>query len=72
MNYVLKNRSALIVIFISLILNLYTCIFSREITLLMIGLDNAGKTCTVKHLLGGKIYLNYLLLCFHKCINLDI
>ncbi|GIY64323.1 ADP-ribosylation factor-like protein 13B [Caerostris darwini] len=24
----------------------------REITLLMIGLDNAGKTCTVKHLLG--------------------
>ncbi|PRD27552.1 UNVERIFIED_CONTAM: ADP-ribosylation factor-like protein 13B [Trichonephila clavipes] len=25
---------------------------SKEITLLMIGLDNAGKTCTVKHLLG--------------------
>ncbi|XP_042902490.1 ADP-ribosylation factor-like protein 13B [Parasteatoda tepidariorum] len=24
----------------------------RDITLLMIGLDNAGKTCTVKHLLG--------------------
>ena len=27
----------------------------RDITLLMTGLDNAGKTCTVKHLLGGKL-----------------
>lgn len=29
----------------------------RKITILLVGLDNAGKTCTVKSIMRGKIML---------------
>ena len=32
----------------------------RQITLLMVGLDNAGKTCTAKTIVGQVQYLQYI------------
>lgn len=32
------------------------CVFCRKVTLVMVGLDNAGKTATVRGIQGGKVF----------------
>ena len=45
-----------------LILNYCPMLFYRKVTILMVGLDNAGKTSTVADLTGGSFSVTFFFL----------
>ena len=45
-----------------LILNYCPMLFYRKVTILMVGLDNAGKTSTVADLTGGSFSIRFFFL----------